>query len=69
VEWQRRAGEQRVTSDDLRKLRRYYHSLEGHRRVLDKINEPSAPGSVVQPISSEVERLEKEFPDILGFKP
>jgi hypothetical protein len=69
TKWQRSAGEHRVTSDELRKLRRYYHSLEGHRRVLDRVNDATVPDSVLGPISSEVARLEKEFPDILGFKP
>ncbi len=59
-----------MNADERKKLRVYYHSISEQKRFLDTLKGGSRiGGNQVRPLMMELDRLKKDFPDMVPFDP
>jgi len=54
-----------MDSDELRKLRQFYHSLLGQQRILEGISGGVVRGQAILPLEDELRQLNEEFPSLM----
>lgn len=54
-----------MNSDELKKLRQFYHSLLGQQRILEGISSVFVRGDSILPLEHELQQLNGEFPSLM----
>jgi len=54
-----------MDADELKKLRRFYHSLLGHQQVLEKLSGDFIRGKSIIPLEKELNDFNSEFPSLM----
>lgn len=54
-----------MDADEIKKLRRFYHSLLGHQQILERISGDFVRGKSILPLEDELRQLNEEFPSLM----